>query len=65
MPTAQEAADPRYDRTEWIVILINSFMSLSITGQKYSSSICVEVTTSQDWMDIHSSEMRNVMQEGK
>jgi hypothetical protein len=24
----------------------------------------VEVTTSQDWMDVHSSEMRNVIQEG-
>jgi hypothetical protein len=65
MSTAQEAADPRYDRTERIVILTNPFMSLSITGHQYSSSICVKVTTFQDLMDVHFFEKRNVMKQGR
>jgi hypothetical protein len=61
LPTAQEAADRRYGTIERIVILTNPFISVSVTDQQYSSNVCVELSTSQDWMDVRSFDVTSVM----
>jgi hypothetical protein len=52
---------PGTGSTERIVTFTNPFISVSITDQHYSSNVCVELTTSQDWMNIHFFEVRNIM----